>query len=197
MNWRPGAIWACIAICGLQPAPAQDSVSRLAVTVTEGEGAMNNTNVRASRGLSVEVRDAGGKPVKEATVVFTCPADGPSGVFGNGNKVSTVVTDGEGRAALAGFKPNSVAGKMVILVNASYRGQTASTAITQFNMTVGPAKSHGNGKLVAILLVAGAAAAGGAVAATHGSSSGKSATGAPAPPAIGISPGSGSISGPQ
>ena len=71
-----------------------------------------------------------------ATVAFSLPSRGASGAFPDGNTVVTVTTDEQGRATVHGLKPNQVAGKVEIRVNASYQSMSAAATITQFNMLV-------------------------------------------------------------
>jgi hypothetical protein len=90
---------------------------------------------------------------------------------------------------------------MPIHVNASYRGLTARTSITQFSVLPPGAKaSSGGGShrgLITVLVVLGAAAAGGgAYFATHKNpNSGTVAVAAAAVAPIGIVPGTGTIIG--
>ena len=92
-------------------------------------------------------------------------------------KSLTMITDSQGTATAQGLRLNQVAGKMPIHVNASYRGLTARTSITQFSVLPPGAKASsssggGHGGLIAVLVVLGAAAAGGgAYLATHKSTS--------------------------
>ena len=90
---------------------------------------------------------------------------------------------------------------MPIHVNASYRGLTARTSITQFSVLPPGVKASsgggGHGGLIAVLVVLGAAAAGGgAYFATHRNTN-SGTVGTPPPPVspIGITPGIGTIAG--
>ena len=144
----------------------------LNLVVVEGEGAINNIRQRTAREPIVQVQDENRRPVAGAIVTFTLPGRGPSGVFANGSQTLTVTTDQQGQAVARGLRPNNVQGDMQIRVNASHRGQTASTTITQTNAMVagaaaGAAAGGVSAKLIAILAVVGAAAAGGAVYATQ------------------------------
>jgi hypothetical protein len=144
----------------------------LNLVVVEGEGQINNIRQRTAREPVVQVEDENHKPVAGAVVVFTTPSNGATGVFANGSHTLTVTTDDTGRAVARGLKPNAAKGQYQIHVNASYRGQTASTNIAQTNAVVtaaGTVAATGaaHGKLIAVLVVVGAAAAGGAVYATQ------------------------------
>lgn len=172
---------------------------KLNIVVLEGEGAVNNIRQRTAREPIVQVEDQNRRPIAGATVVFTLPTAGPSGEFANGAKTTTILTDDQGKAAARGLKINKVSGKLLVHVNASYRGLTASTTITQFNMDVpGASKGGGSGKVITILAVVGAAAAGGAALALRKNGSSSTVTPAPLPNVpISITPGTGTIGPPH
>ena len=178
---------------------AEPRPSRLNLVIVEGEGGINNVNRRAERDPVIRVEDENGKPVVGAAVVFTLPASGSSGEFGNGSPNLTVVTDNQGRAVAQGLKANNVPGNLQIHVNASYRGVTARINITQFNMAVpgrsSVSKGSGTKKWLIILAIAGAGAAGGLIAMNNGNKT--TSTPVPTTPTIVISPGSGSVGPPK
>jgi hypothetical protein len=183
----------------LPSAFAQNPPTEISIVVMDGEGAVNNVGQRSTHDLVIRVEDEAQKPIIGAAVVFTLPTDGPSGEFGNGSKTLIVTTDSRGQAAATNLKVNQISGKLQIHVNASFKGRTARTNITQFNMSVPGKRAGGGGSsktLLIVLAVAGAAAAGG-IAATMGKGSSSSPT-TPTTPAvtpIGITPGPGTIAG--
>ncbi len=156
--------------------------AKLNLIIVEGEGAVNNVRQRVTREPIVQVEDENNRPLAGVAVVFTLPGTGASGTFANGSRVLTVLTDQNGRAAMRGFTPNNVTGKMEIRVTASSRGQTASATITQTNAAAAAAAGAGSGKLIAILAVVGGAAVGGVVAATRGGGSSPAPPVSPPPP---------------
>jgi hypothetical protein len=188
-------------LAAFPPLPAQTLPTELNIVVVEGEGATNNVRERVAREPAVRVEDENHKPIPGAAVVFTLPTEGATGEFSNGGKSLTMITDSQGRAAAQSLRLNQIAGKMPIHVNASYRGLTARTSITQFSVLPPGAKaSSGGGShrgLIAVLVVLGAAAAGGgAYFATHKNpNSGTVAVAAAAVAPIGIVPGTGTIIG--
>ncbi|MEO8371233.1 MAG: hypothetical protein ABI806_18760 [Candidatus Solibacter sp.] len=195
-----------ILLCILNAFPAlqaQTLPTELNIVVVEGEGATNNVRQRVARNPLVRVEDENHKPVAGAAVVFTLPTEGATGEFGNGAKTLTVLTDRDGTAAAQGLKMNPIAGKIPIHINASYRNLTARTTITQFSVLPPGAKpstassNGGHGALIAVLVAVGAAAAGGGVYLATRSKQTPSAI--PTPPAgptpIGITPGTGTITG--
>ncbi|PYT23935.1 MAG: hypothetical protein DMG57_30365 [Acidobacteria bacterium] len=146
----------------------------LKIVVLEGQGAINNVRERRAKEPVVQVEDDGNVPVPEATVTFQLPDNGPSGIFGTGERMLTIVTDAKGQAVGRGLKPNQVVGRFGIRITVSYRGETASTTIFQTNAApAGAAASSGGGskKFLWIALVGGAAAGGLVAARGHGSSS--------------------------
>ena len=180
------------------PATAQVAPT-LNLVVLEGEGATNNIRQRTAREPIVQVQDENHKPVAGAIVVFMLPSNGAGGVFADGAKTLTMVSDNQGQAVARGFRPNGLKGKFQIRVNASHQGQTASTSITQTNAVVaasGAAAGAGiSGKVIAVLVVAAAAAAGGAWYATH-SGGGTPAVTTPTPGTT-IAAGTGSVGPPR
>jgi len=200
MKWLAVGLSFLIAFPALE---AQTVPTQLNIVVVEGEGAINNVRERVAREPVVRVEDENHKPVAGAVVVFTLPTEGATGEFGGASKTLTVTTDNQGQAVAQGLRMNQVAGKVPIHVNASYRGLTARTSIMQFSVLPPGAKASTStggghhGALIGILIAVGAAAgAGAAYAATRSSSSSTPTTPTPAAPTpIGITPGSGSISG--
>jgi hypothetical protein len=183
------------------PAPAQALPTALNVEVIQGEGTTNRVGQRVSQDPVIRVIDENQKPIADAAVVFTLPTEGATGVFGNGAKSLTVMTDAQGRATAQGLRLNALPGRVQIHITASYKGVAARTTITLFSEAPAgyvPPSGHGHGKLIAILAVIGAAGAGGAYYATHSSSSSASTpTSPPAVAAIGITPGTGTIAPPH
>ena len=179
---------------------AQTMPTELNIVVVEGEGAINNVRQRVARDPIVRVEDENHKPIAGVAVVFTLPTEGATGEFSNGAKSLTIMTDGQGRATAQSLRMNQVAGKIPIHINASYRGLTARTSITQFSVLPPGAKAStsngGHGGLIAILVVLGAAAAGGgAYFATRSSNSSTPVTPPPTVTPIGITAGTGTIVG--
>ena len=180
---------------------AQTLPTQLSIVVVEGEGAINNARQRVTREPIIRIEDENHKPIAGAAVVFTLPTEGATGEFGNGSKNLTIMTDKQGLATAHGLKLNGLPGKVPIQVNASYRGLTARTTISQTSVLPPGAKASsgggGHGTLIAILVVVGAAAAGGgAYLATHKSGSSAPPVTIPSGPTpIGITPGTGTIVG--
>jgi hypothetical protein len=194
----------CVVLAGILGMPPlagaapQDTGLKLNLVVVEGEGAINNVRQRTAREPIVQVEDQNHKPIAGAAVVFTLPGQGAGGTFAGGQHTLTVMSDAQGRAVARGFRPNNLQGQYQIRVNASYNGQTANTSISQSNAVAAGAAAAGAGlstKLIVILAVAGAAAAGGALYATHSGNNGNNNQ--IAPPAVTITPGTGTVGPPR
>jgi hypothetical protein len=145
---------------GAPPAVGQArGVSSLKILVMEGEGAINNTRQRTARDPVIQVVDENDRPVGGVAVTFALPGRGASGVFANGARSMTILTDAQGMATATGLTPNTVAGDLAIQVSASHQGQTASAVIAQTNVAAGAGMS------AATIGIIGAIAAGAAVGA--------------------------------
>ena len=155
--------------------------SRLKVTVLKGEGAVYLLPQSNPTEVVVEVKDDSDRPIEGAVVYFVLPDTGASGTFLDGTSRSDAVTTNEqGEAAVAGLRPNGVAGRWQIKVTVSHHSVTVSVEINQMNQerckpgfrlskTTGLCeKVGGGGKWIALVAVGGGAAAGGVLAATRG-----------------------------
>jgi hypothetical protein len=194
-------ILAALLALPASPALAQEgAVSLLNIVVIEGEGAINNIRQRTAREPIVQVEDENHKPVAGAAVTFTLPSRGASGVFSNGARTVTTLTDEQGRAVARGLRPNGVKGKVEIHVNASKDAKRGSKVITQTNV-LGAATAAAVGAgislklLLTITAIAGAAVAGGVVAATR--SGGGDSTSGGGSASTTISPGTGTVGPPR
>lgn len=108
-----------------------NDVSELRLRAT----ATNETQLEAGKisqsGLSVEVSDANGAPVKGATVLFRLPADGPSGVFSDGSRVAVVYSDNYGRATVRHIQWGTDQGTADVRVTATLGIVHAGTLIQE------------------------------------------------------------------
>lgn len=165
------------AVCAsLLAAPQSAAPSAIQIHIMEGDGAINSIRLHRAHDPVVEVVDAAGNPVAGATVTFLLPPEGASGTFQDNGLSLTIETDSRGMAAARGLRPNRVAGSFRIRVAASWRGQSASTNITETNAEPVAQSSHSK-TIIILAIVGGAAAAGAAVAAHGGKSSPASETG--------------------
>jgi hypothetical protein len=176
------ALMLCCASLQLATAPgvAQSAPvpSKLFIQVLEGEGALNDMRSRTTREPIVQVQDENHKPIAGVVILFTTPSSGASATFSNGLTSLQTVTDAEGKAIAAGFKPNGISGSYQIRVQANWNQLTTTSVINQTNtkqsststQTVHAARAF---PLKAVLIVAAVAAAAGVTAgilATRGGS---------------------------
>ena len=156
------------------PARAQaPEPKQLTISILEGEGAINNIRQRTAREAIVQVQDENHKPVAGVAVTFFLADHGASGVFSNGSRSMTLLTDSNGQAAMRGMVPNKMAGKMEIRVSARLGNLNADAVITQTN-AAGAAGAGGaaiSGKVIALIVVVAVGAVSGGVLATRGGSS--------------------------
>ncbi len=178
-----------IVLSAQVPEPKQ-----LSISILEGEGAINNIRQRTAREAIVQVEDENHKPVAGAAVTFFLPDHGPTGVFSNGSRSITVLTDTNGRAAMRGMVPNKVVGKVEIRVTARMGDLHADAVITQTNVVgAGAAAGAISGKVIALIVIgAVAGTVAGVVAATRGGG----ASAVSIPPVVTITPGTPSVGHP-
>jgi len=166
----------------IAPALAAQSETGLKIVVQEGSGTSAIILRPVPRPLIVRVVDSRNQPVRGATVVFTSPTTGPSGLFVNGSNSIIVFTNQQGIATAQEYRANSTEGSYHIQVQAAYMGDHATLPVEQTNVV--PRKSPG--RAIAIALAAGGAL--GAVLATRGgndsSNKGSPSTNQGGPPTI-------------
>jgi len=138
--------------------------AQLQIRVVEGEGIVYTVGSRATRGVTVEVTDAAGRPVDGAAVRFELPASGPTGTFPSGERTTSMTSGADGRAEAWGMQWNRVAGGMELRITASKNGATGSSqvslALTSAPIAVdvaGQSPRHSRKKLWIALAVTGAA----------------------------------------
>src|SRR5579863_7498314 len=123
-----------------------DAPSILTIRVAEGDGAAYAIGSRATRGVTVLVTDETGRPVEGATVSFTLPAEGPSGVFSTGGRTEIAATRADGRAAVWGMQWNRTAGPFEIRITA-VKGQARAGVVSSQSLSSAPmARDAGVGK---------------------------------------------------
>ncbi|MFN7921490.1 MAG: hypothetical protein U0Q16_15415 [Bryobacteraceae bacterium] len=163
----------------------------LKINVLEGEGGKNTIATRTAVAPVVEVKDASDKPVAGAEVVFQLPMAGPGGSFNGWLKTQTVRSDDQGKATVAGYAPNTEAGRFNIKVTATMGSQTGTAVIGQSNVegAATASKMPNTAWKKWVALAVGAGAIGGIAAAVHGNK-----TSTPAAAAVPVSISAGSVS---
>ena len=166
----PRLIFALILI------PAAGLMAEISVRTIAGDNAINNIRRGTAFEPEVEVRDATGNPISGAVVTFTLPSVGAGGSFPDGSRTLTLPTGENGRALARGLRTNQVTGPFNIRVNASFKGESASTVLRQTNAA--PTVEAKQGRKIRIMgLIAGAVAGG--LLATQGGGSTPSSPGGP------------------
>lgn len=145
-----------LAVAAVQTAAPSGQDGALGIVVLEGEDGVNIIGQGTAVPTLVEVRDRNDLPVSGASVVFLL-GDGGTATLNAGLQQVTATTNALGQAAVT---VNPVAGGAVNLsINATFQGQTATTAIVQTNFaTAAEAAAAGAGTAVGT----GGDAAGGA-----------------------------------
>ena len=77
----------------------------LHIIVVAGQGAIHNIIRQVAVEPEVEVQDEQGRPVADATVIFTSPEAGPSASFLDGSRRMSVRTNESGRPEPAAWCP--------------------------------------------------------------------------------------------
>ncbi|MGH9672485.1 MAG: hypothetical protein ACRD44_04840 [Bryobacteraceae bacterium] len=165
------------------------------VEVVEGEGAINNIAERRARDPVVRVVDDDNRPIAGANVTFVTPELGATAIFPSGH-IITVTTDGSGIATGVGLRPNNVAGEFQIRVTASYRGQSATAAITQTNAAPAAARKSRGGVIALLVALAGGGAGAAFALSKRSSSSPSPPPGTTTPSGTTIAPGAGTFGPP-
>jgi hypothetical protein len=173
-----------------QTAQTQEEQQTLAIEVFRGEGAIHDVRSPQTSDVVIRVADPKGTPLQGVAVVFQLPSSGPGGVFADGGRFATVLTNEEGIAEAKGLMSNKELGEFEITVTASFRDfKTESLRIKQSNSdSLAPpkpatAKKRGSSsRTIAIVAVAGGALAGIALGLAGGGSSSSGGPGPVTPP---------------
>jgi hypothetical protein len=104
------------------------------IVVLDGDEGVNVVKKKIAVSPVVEVRDQNDLPIAGAAVVFSLPKSGPGGLFANGTKELSLVSDPLGRAAMGQLRPSGK-GAFQITVRATYKDRTATAAISQTNFS--------------------------------------------------------------
>ena len=139
----------------------------LTLRILEGDGAFNDIKHKQVTRAVVEVRDDANNLVSGAEVTFTLPLLGAGGTFAGGKNTSVVATNSQGTATAADFTPNSVEGRFIIRVTATYQGKQGTAMIAQTNTLASVDAKSGRRKKYWIIAIIGAAAGVGIALAIH------------------------------
>jgi glucose/arabinose dehydrogenase len=103
------------------------------ITATAGTPQSTVISTAFATQLQATVRDSGGNPVSNVSVVFTAPASGASGTFAGGTQSATVTTNSSGIATAPVFTANGIAGSYN--VTAAIDSLSANFALTNTKAT--------------------------------------------------------------
>lgn len=169
---KPISLFLIIAVLAAQA----QAGSGLTVLVRRGEGSKARAGETSANRIEVLVTDAGGRPVPNATVTFTLPREGASGVFASGLTSESVITAGDGTASVSGICWGDSPGVALVQIKASRDGVTGAAVVT-VELLPGTgeksavSKGSGRSRWILAAAAAGAALAGVAFAGGKGSSS--------------------------
>jgi hypothetical protein len=127
-----------------------------AVTTTAGSPQVALVNTAFAQALAVTVTDAAGNLVGGASVTFTAPASGASGLFSGSGATVTVATNAGGVATAPTFTANATAGAYSVSATAPGAASAASFALTNLAADAQVPVLSGPGSVVLSLLVAAA-----------------------------------------
>ncbi len=152
-----------------------DDAAGLRIRIEEGDGLSYALGSRATRGITVVVTDEAGNPVEGASVNFTLPDNGPSGVFSDGSKTELLLTKADGRASVWGMRWSRQAGPVDVRIVAG-KGAARTGTVCTVQLAEAPSATTGSvggssHKWLWIGLGAAAAAGAGVAIAMKGGSS--------------------------
>lgn len=103
-----------------------------AFQVSAGDGSLQATllNTTYPTPFFANVFDGNNQHLGGVTVTFTAPADGASGLFSNGSRIATAVTDGNGVAIAPSFTANGVQGGYSVTASVSGDQTTSGDEIS-------------------------------------------------------------------
>jgi len=176
---------------------AQDPAGNLQIAILEGAGAKNSSLAQEAKPITVEVRNAAGQPLQDATVTAILPPTGPGAAFPWGNEVATKQTGTDGRATFSGMRLRKLSGEFPVRLVAAANGHSTSVIAMQSVSVDEPAPApppkRWSNRRIAIVSVAAAGVAAGLIVAFSGSGSSSSQASSGA----GITAGIPSVTGPH
>jgi hypothetical protein len=132
-----GALLACAPFLSAQlPAASPDQIE---LRIVIGAGAEFQPGSEQKQRLVIQVVNQDERPLVGVAVTFQLPDDGPSGLFGNGQRSLVAFTNEEGEVSIAGIKWNNTAGPVSIRVTAA-KGMAHAGTLLPVRLTAGSAK---------------------------------------------------------
>jgi len=127
-----------------------------AVTTTAGSPQVALVNTAFAQSLAATVTDAAGNLVGGASVTFTAPGSGASGLFSGSGASVTVATNAGGVATAPTFTANATAGAYSVSATAPGAASAAAFALTNLAAEAQVPALSGPGSVALSLLVAAA-----------------------------------------
>lgn len=115
------------------PATSASDDNGLHLVVLAGDHGINSLKNKSAVHPMVRVLDGRDRPVADALVTFSVPADGPSVEFESGSRTTMLVSDSDGRVTVARLTPVN-AGPFLYRVRALYQQQEATGTVSQTNV---------------------------------------------------------------
>jgi hypothetical protein len=103
------------------------------VSASSGNGQQVSVSTLVPTALQVAVFDGSLAHVVGASVTFTLPATGPSGLFTNGTRTYSTTTNAEGLATAVRFTTNNEVGQISVEVTATKDGVSRTLLMSVFN----------------------------------------------------------------
>ena len=168
-------IFALALLAGGLCLHAQDTTAPQ-IAILEGGGAKNSSLAEQAKPITVEVRNAAGQPLADATVTAILPPNGPGAAFSWGHEISTKQTGADGRVTFSNMRLRKQPGEFPIRLVATANGRTSSIIAMQSVSADEPApavepKRWSKRKIVILSVVSAGVAAGLVAAFYHGESS--------------------------
>jgi predicted aconitase with swiveling domain len=143
---------SAILVAGL-PVQAQsgnpagpDDIQELHLRVIEGQQRSVEPGKSSKTPLILAVTDGRNAPVPSATVLVRLPADGATGAFSDGSRVSVLYTDMTGQVAVTNIRWGSTEGTAVVRITAS---KGSAHAGILFEQTIGTVSTRAAASITA------------------------------------------------
>src|SRR5580658_2229574 len=123
------------------PAASPDQIE---LRIVSGSGAEFQPGSQQKQRLVMQVVNQDERPLAGVAVTFQLPDDGPSGLFGNGQRSIVAFTNEEGEASITGVKWNNTSGLVSIRVTA-VKGMAHAGTLLPVRLTIGSGKAPAPG----------------------------------------------------
>jgi len=115
------------------------SSDQIELRIVSGSGAEFQPGSQQKQRLVMQVVNQDERPLAGVAVTFQLPDDGPSGLFGNGQRSIVAFTNDEGEASITGVKWNNYSGPVSIRVTA-VKGMAHAGTLLPVRLTAGSGK---------------------------------------------------------